>query len=295
MGRSRRPPRNAVVVGVDGGAAANQALDAAAEEAVRSRRPLHILHATPLGIVPWTAERLEAHEKIAERCYQRATRANPNLAITYASQIEEPASALVTASRKASLIVLGASDQGRAASVLLGATAQQVASHSRCAVMVIPQSGRRPSTGPVVVGVDATEHSVPAIAYAFAAASQRQTELLAVHTWWRDETDSFITGDVPEDEFAEVEQTQRVVLAQMLVGWTDKYPDLQVTPTSVRGQAAIVLQELSADAQLLVVGSRGRGGFAALLLGSVSSRLLHHAKCPVVVVPSTQEHAPDPA
>lgn len=290
MSMSARQPQNAVVVGVDGGVAANQALDAAVEEAERSGRPLHILHATRMGMLPWNPERIAAHERIALGCYDRAKRANPTLSITYATQIEDPAAALVAASLTASLVVLGPASYGRAASTVLGATSQQVAAHSRCPVMVTPQSGRWASRGPVVVGVDAAEHSVPAIAFAFAAASMRQTELVAVHTWWRDEAGPFLPGSGSEAEWTQVAQTQKLMLAEMLAGWQDKYPDVQVTPTSVRGQAAVVLEQVSADAQLLVVGSRGRGGFTGLLLGSVSSRVLHRAHCPAVVVPSTRPH-----
>lgn len=228
-------PPNAVVVGVDGGVAANQALDAAVEEAERSGRPLHILHATRMGMLPWNPERIAAHEQIALGCYERARRANPALPITYATQIEGPAAALVTASQTASLIVLGPASYGRAASAVLGATSQQVAAHSRCPVMITPQSGRWASRGPVVLGVDAAEHSVQAIAYAFAAASMRQTELVAVHTWWRDEAGPFLPGSGSDAEWTQVAQNQKVVLAEMLAGWQDKYPDVQVTPTSWAG------------------------------------------------------------
>ena len=287
MSRSASQTQNAVVVGVDGGVAAVQALDLAVEEAQRLGLPLHILHATGIGMLPWNPERLEAHEQIAVRCYDRAMRADPALSITYASQILPPAAALVAASETASLLVLGASDHARAAAVLLG-TSHQVAAHSRCPVMVAPQATTWSSTGPVVVGVDAAEHSVPAIAYAFAAASARQAELVAVHTWWRDEAGPFLPGSATEEEWTQVEQTQQLMLAEMLAGWEDKYPDVKVTRTSVRGQAAVVLEQVSADAQLLVVGSRGRGGFTGLLLGSVSGRVLHRAQCPAVVVPSSQ-------
>ncbi|HEV7172378.1 universal stress protein [Pedococcus sp.] len=287
---SARQPQNAVVVGVDGGVAANQALDAAVAEAERSGRPLHILHATRMGTLPWNPERIGAHEQIALGCYERAKRANPALSITYDTQIEGPAAALVTASHTASLIVLGPASYGRAASTVLGATSHQVAAHSRCPVMVTPQSGRWSSRGPVVVGVDAAEHSVQAIAYAFAAASTRHTDLVAVHTWWRDEAGPFLPGSGSEEEWTQVAQNQKLILAEMLAGWQDKYPEVRVTPTSVRGQAAVVLEQVSADGQLLVVGSRGRGGFTGLLLGSVSSRVLHRARCLAVVVPSTKRH-----
>ncbi|NYG05653.1 nucleotide-binding universal stress UspA family protein [Phycicoccus badiiscoriae] len=286
MSMPASPPRRPVVVGVDGGPAADRAVEVAVEQAQRTHRPLHILHATPLGLAPWTLDRLQAHEELARRSYERATEAAPDLEITFASQVADPATALVTASHTASLVVVGAGTHGQSASVLLGTTAHQVASHARCPVMVVPGSRKWSTTGPVVVGVDAAEHSVPAVEFAFAEASTRQAELVPVHTWWWEEPGPFLAGSEWEDEWIAVAQTQKVLVAEMLAGWQEKYPDVKVSLTSVRGQAAVVLQEVSQTAQLLVVGSRGRGGFAGLLLGSVSSRVLHDAKCPTVVAPS---------
>lgn len=288
MSTSASPRRHSVVVGIDGGPAADRALDVAVQQAQRSQRPLHILHATRIGLVPWTLDRLQAHEDIAKHSYERATQAAPNLDITYSSQVEDPAGALVTASHTASLLIVGAGGHGLGTSVLLGATTHQVASHARCPVMVVPESGEWSTTGPVVVGVDAAEHSVPAIEFAFTEASNRQADLVAVHTWWWEEPGPFLAGNEWEDEWVEVAQTQKVLVAEMLAGWQEKYPDVKVRTTAVRGQAAVVLEQVSENAQLVVVGSRGRGGFAGLLLGSVSARVLHHAQCPTVVVPSTR-------
>ncbi|HEV7172347.1 universal stress protein [Pedococcus sp.] len=286
MSTSSSPRRHAVVVGIDGSPAADRTLDVAVEQAQRSRLPLHILHATRIGLMPWTVARLQTHEDIAKRSYERAVHAAPMLAITYSSQVDDPVPALVKASHTASLVVIGSGGHDLSTSVLLGATAHQVAAHARCAVMVVPETGEWSATGPVVVGVDAVEHSVPALELAFAEASSRGAELVPVHTWWWEEPGPFLAGNESEDEWDEIVQTQKLLVAEMLAGWREKYPDVKVSPTSVRGQAAVVLEEVSANAQLLVVGSRGRGGFAGLLLGSVSSRVLHRAKCPTVVVPT---------
>lgn len=286
MSTSASTPRHAVVAAIDHGPAADRLTDVAVEQAERSQRPLHMLHATRIGLVPWTIERLRAHEEIARRSYERATQKAPKLVVTYASLVEDPSPALIAASRTASLVVVGAGGHGLPASVLLGATTHQVASHAHCPVMVVPERGEWPADGPVVVGVDAAEHSVPALEFAFAEASMRQAELVPVHTWWWDEPGPFLAGAEDTEEWVEVVETQKLLVAEMLAGWQEKYPDVRVNPTSVRGQAADVLEQVSANAQLVVVGSRGRGGFAGLLLGSVSSRLLHTAKCPTVVVPS---------
>ena len=286
MSTSASPTDRAVVVGIDGGPAAYRALDVAVEQAQRSHLPLRILHAVRNGLVPWTPERLQVHEDIAKRGYERALQIAPDLDVAYASPIEDPSPALVKASHRASMVVIGAGAHDLPAAVLLGATAHQVASHARCPVMVVPDGREWSTTGPVVVGVDAAEHSVPAVELAFAEASSRGAELIAVHTWWWEEPGPFLAGSEWEDEWVGVAETQKVLVAEMLAGWQEKYPDVAVRSTAVRGQAAVVLEQVSENAQLVVVGSRGRGGFAGLLLGSVSSRVLHHATCPTVVVPS---------
>ena len=74
------------------------------------------------------------------------------------------------------------------------------------------------------------------------------------------------------------------MLTERLIGWREKYPDLRVAPIVVHDRPARALTERSGDAQLVVVGSRGHGGLAGMLLGSVSQALLHHAGCPVAVV-----------
>ena len=79
---------------------------------------------------------------------------------------------------------------------------------------------------------------------------------------------------------------EAAVLAERLAGWQDKHPDLAIERRVVRDRPAQELTALSAGAQLVVVGSRGRGGFAGLLVGSVSAQLVHHASCPVTVIRS---------
>ena len=287
MNRLDAQPRHAVVVGVDGSAAAHRALDVAVEEARRLRRPLHALHATGVGIVPWTTERLEAQDLVAEAAARQAREAAPDLEVTRGTVVADPAAALVDASRTADLVVVDSGGLGRASGLLLGSTSRALAAHAHCPVLLAPHRGDWKAHGPVVVGVDASEQSMPAIAWAFAEASSREAPLLAVHTWWWEEPDPFLSGRDWEGEWRDVAESQRLEVAEMLAGWQEKYPDVQVATTLVRGHAATILAEESRDAQLLVVGTRGRGGFAGLLLGSVSASLVTHARCPMTVVPST--------
>jgi nucleotide-binding universal stress UspA family protein len=287
MAASTMQPDGAVVVGVDEGPGCARALEAGVEESRRSGRPLHLLHATGTGVAPWTRERLHAQQEVGARWHERAVGLAGDLRITHETRVEDAAAMLVGASETAFVVVVDAGSSGRLAAVLLGATAQRVASSARCPVLVTPHERDWDRTGPVVVGVDAAQNSVPAVARAFAEAQARGVRLVAVHTWWWEEPDPFLTGSEWENEWRDLAVTQEAAVSQMLAGWTERYPDVAVTTHVVRGQATTMLREYAEDAQLLVVGSRGRGGFTGLLLGSVSSSLVHSAPCPVMVVPWT--------
>ncbi len=286
MTTNTEQPRDAVVVGVDGSPAGDRALAFAVEQAARSHRPLHLVHATGVGIVPWTEERLQRQREITEERRQRAVELDDEVAVTAATVVGEAAASLVEASRTASLVVLDAGGLGTAMGVLMGATTHQVAAHAHCPVMVTPHTDEPSRSGPVVVGIDADERSAAAIEWAFAEASARDAELVAVHTWWWEDPNPFFGGVDREEIWQEVAESQRLLVAEMLAGWQEKYPDVVLIPSLVRGQAATVLEDVSGSSQLVVVGSRGRGGFAGLLLGSVGLHALHHTRCPLVVVHS---------
>ena len=130
---------------------------------------------------------------------------------------------------------------------------------------------------PVVVGVDGSPASELATAIAFDEASHRKAELVAVHTWMN-HADFYI--DVAWDAVATQAEEE---LAQRLAGWSERYRDVIVRRVVGHANPVSRVLKKSSRAQLLVVGSDGRGGFAGLLLGSVSSALAQVARIPVVV------------
>ena len=132
----------------------------------------------------------------------------------------------------------------------------------------------------MVLGVDGSPLSEPALAAAFEAASARAVPLVAVYAW----RDLLLDPGLALRDWAVVEQQGRAELAERLAGWSGKYPDVPVRRVVVRDAPARALVEQSVTAQLLVVGSHGRGGVGALLLGSVSHAVLHRSHCPVMIV-----------
>jgi nucleotide-binding universal stress UspA family protein len=159
-----------------------------------------------------------------------------------------------------------------------------VATHGRCPVVVIRGGAEDLEGKPVVVGVDGSPASEAAIAFAYDEASRLGVPLIALHTW----TDTITAAAFAMAPYAvdwfEVQNEELRLLAERLAGWQEKYPDVQVQRVLTRDHPARSLIDQAREAQLVVVGSRGRGQVAGLLLGSTSQALLHHAPCPLVIV-----------
>jgi hypothetical protein len=179
------------------------------------------------------------------------------------------------------LLVVGCRGQGALRRGLLGSVSTGVVHHAMCPVAVIHDEDPlmpHPSKAPVVVGVDGSPVSEKALAIAFEQASFRGVDLLAVHAW----SDSGIF-EFPGADWSAQQQMGEEVLGERLSGWQERYPDVLVRRLVVPDRPADQLLEQGAAAQLLVVGSHGRGGFAGALLGSVSTTVVHGATMPVIV------------
>ena len=168
------------------------------------------------------------------------------------------------------------------AELVVGSIAMAVTTHGHCPVVVVrgPAQDVPPrQDGPVVVGVDGSPNSQAALSFAFETAALRGASLTVVHAW----SDRPLR-DLPMDW--QLMQDESEALSRLLVDDRARYPDVPVEQVVVRDGPAHVLLEHARTAQLVVVGSRGRGGFRGLLLGSTSQAMIHHAACPVVVVPT---------
>lgn len=287
--------QDAIVVGSDGSAESARAVRWAARSAAMRHARVHVVHA----FAPLAGTR-EAGLPVLRRAYEElraASREQLGAAIGLARDTagegvavtgempEDPAAAvLVERSRQARMIVLGSSGTGGFTGMLTGSTAVTVSAHAACPVVVV--RGREDDSGPVVTGVDGSAGGERALATAFDEASRRGAALIAVHAWSDDEFTG-LYGIVPlAVDWAEIERDAQRLLAERVAGWCEKYPDVHLEQVVVRDRPRRTLLDWSARAQLVVVGSRGRGGFRGLLLGSTSQALVHHAGCPVMIVRS---------
>lgn len=278
-----------VIVGIDGSTASRTALDWAAQEAARTGARLRVLLAYhwrwPGPVV--ATERLEQFareqaEVVVDDAVADTRAGHPGLEVTGSAVLGTAADVLISAARTASLVVVGSRGHHGFTGALLGSVSSQVATHAPGSVAVV--RGRADAdTGPVVVGVDGSALAHEVLGTAFEHAARRDCELVAIRVYstplppW--------TIGVPPLNYnpVQVRSALHDELAEDVARWQEKYPTVAARVRTPGGEAARALVEASDTAQLLVVGSRGHGGFTGLLLGSVSQHLLHHANCPVLI------------
>lgn len=278
--------RPRLVVGVDGSPDADRALEWALTQARCLGCVVHVLHGTPAALAvdvaaDVRADLAEASRVVLDRARQLAATAR-DVDVVTSEVATEGAAALVGASEGAWAVVVGARGHGRLAGALLGSVSQHVARHAASPVVVVREPADR-SSRTVVVGVDAHGTSTHAVAFSLEVAESRSAPLLAVRAW-QEPTHRVAPGPVPPGLTAERRAAERDLLAHELAPSRSDHAGVVVSVDVVPGHPQRVLTDASQHAGLVVVGSRGRGGFAGLLLGSVSQSLLQHAVCPVAVV-----------
>lgn len=196
---------------------------------------------------------------------------------------------LLEASADADLLVVGARGLGRFGELVLGSVSQQCVHHASIPVAIVRENASRPRVGPqrIVVGVDGSETSQRALDWALEAGRVRKASVEVVHAW---DVPAF---GLPPDAipYPQLEDAGRSVVEHALEQ-ADIRGVVTIRRVVTRGPASVVLVGLAGDADLVVVGSRGLGGFKGLLLGSVSHRVTHHAPCPVVVIPHVEAAEP---
>ncbi|ANZ13781.1 universal stress protein UspA-like protein [Streptomyces noursei ATCC 11455] len=287
--------RRSIVVGVDPDPSQRTALAWAADQAARRRMPLCVVHAegVPTGgyrkteVRPsweeWNQSLHEAGERVLEDAVAFVENRQPQVRISALLAEGRPAWVLREQARDAAEVVLGSRHLGRVQEVFNPASvALPVMAHVSCPVVVVPEAEHVTQDPPyVVVGVDGSAHSAAAVDIAFQQAALHGAVLRAVYVR---SPERFRVRD--EDT---VEGEYRSLLSETVAGRTATYPEVELHHEVVLGHPVEALAKASAHALCLVVGTRGRGGFTGMLLGSVSQGLLHYAQCPVIAVPQPEK------
>jgi nucleotide-binding universal stress UspA family protein len=281
-----------IVVGIDGSLSALHAARWAGAVAARLGAPLQIVYAMPYIGHNFTdaaaavraaviAGREDAAQPILKTAADAVRSAHPDLSVSTASPTEPADEALKDLSRQARLIVLGSDEVSPTAALLVGSVTLSVVTHSACPVVAWRGEIVHPTGQPIVVGVDGST-SDAALGLAFELADALRVPVRAVHSWSTRRT----PGDVGLPfliDWDALEAIEWSALTTAVEPWTKRYPEVDVTFYVERAKPSQALLQHLADAQVLVVGTRGRGALAGTLLGSTSLNVLHHSPLPVAV------------
>ena len=290
---SESAKKHGILVAVDGSPESEAAVRWAAHEAEMRNVPITLMHVVMPVAASWPVRSLQAglnawQEHNARQVIEQAQKMlRSSVGESELSDVRTEVlhgyivAGLVHASRDAQMVVVGSRGMGRVGRAVLGSVSNGVVHHARCPVAIVHavEAETLDRTSPVLLGIDGSPASEAATALAFDEASRRQVDLVALHAW----SDVGVFPMLGMD-WHEYEDEGQEVLGERLAGWQEQYPDVHVRRRIVCDTPARWLIDESQRAQLVVVGSHGRGGFPGMLLGSVSSALAQSAISPVIVV-----------
>ncbi len=284
-----------VLVGVDGSAASKAAVAWATRDAAMRKISLTLVHvvvpvvptssvspefAFPSDFFRWQEDQAvrvleEARDTVTASSHD-ASPAQVHSVVLHGGAV----ATLVDLSKDADMIVVGARGMGAFSRALLGSVSTGLVHHAHCPVAVIHEDAPEVAAdAPVLVGIDGSPASLAATEVAFDEASRRGVDVVALHAW-RDLTTMY---ELPGLDVGQLEAEAKLALSERLAGFEERYPDVTVHRIVVSDQPSRQLAEHAKRAQLVVVGSHGRGGFAGMLLGSVSTAIVHAVTSPAIV------------
>ncbi len=282
--------RARIVVGIDPSGTSDEAVRWAADAAATRGVPLVLLHAVPafsqhlVGTRGGADEVGAAAQELLSGKVSELARSHAGLEVLTEITTAAPYESILEQSERSALLVLGSHERGPLGRAFLGSVSHFAAMNAVAPVAVVRRAVED-RDAPIVVGTDGSKLSRPALAFAFQEAAYRKVPLQVVRAW---------KADVPVDygRFVLDPQVRSVVrqdversFAADVEPHASQHPDVEVRTTLVDGDPTTVLADAAASAQLLVVGTRGRGAVGRALLGSVATNLLHGVSTPIVVVP----------
>jgi nucleotide-binding universal stress UspA family protein len=273
-----------VIVAYDGSADSDRGLDWAIDYARVRGLPIEVYSSS--GDLEYLPERTadQAGELVESWLEAAATRLKDAGVVEWTTTATEGkvVPELIEASQSASLLVVGAQGHGLLGGMLLGSVSQHLTRHAHCPVVVV--RGRHAADSHrIVVGVDGSEASLEALRFGFEYADAVGGSVVAVHGRSMTVMNGPWDVDVAPAVAEELDSAQ-LLLAESVAGMGEDYPDVPLELQPMPLPAIRALADASLQASLIVVGTRGHGGFMGLMLGSVSSSVLQHAQCPVAVV-----------
>ncbi|EST18713.1 hypothetical protein M878_44555 [Streptomyces roseochromogenus subsp. oscitans DS 12.976] len=225
-------------------------------------------------------------EELLQRAKTDLANRYPRVAMSGVQVADSTPAALLSASETAELLVVGARGEGGFDGLVVGSTALAMANTASCAVAIVPRNPAAAAhDADVSVGVDVRHAAESPLDFAFGAAQLRGTRLRAMHAWALAGHASWTAVGVPEEDWATWEDEKVQRLTDVLQSWRDKYPEVPVLPDVVLLHPAYALVHASQRADLLVLGRHSSPRAAERRLGPVAHAVLHHSRCPVVVVP----------
>ncbi|MFI1167458.1 universal stress protein [Streptomyces sp. NPDC020801] len=286
-----------ITAGVDGSEESLAALAWAGREAVRRGLPLRVVHAwrfevhDAFDMGDRDTQRQWTRDALAEAA-RRVTERHPGLTVATDAVEDGAVRALIAAAAEAELLVLGSRGQGALVGFLVGSVGQQVIAEAVRPVVMVragDEAAAEAAGREVVVGQHgAPEDSADPLRFAFETAAARGATVRAVRAWTLPPMFAYSPGSLRLlDEAGGLEPYERKGLAAALQPWRERFPDVPVVEHVEMGSAGQVLLAAADRAQLLVVGRRARPTAVGARIGSVAHGMLHHAGCPVAVVPHT--------